>query len=294
MRTLELNVPPFPRIAAIGHGVWRKGMIHAQRVFGAHDLIICCSGALFIEEEGERYEVGPGRMLVLEEGLRHGGYRATEQDTEVYWIHYRHDSASGAESEASENGAPGQPLLPRSSQETQPSPGKVVIPKFAEIELAELRPLLDGMLNLYETLTLTRSYELQVEFGRLLLLLQRQVHGSAARSRADRLGEQAAAYIAERLESPFDAASMERDLHYHFDYLSRCLKQYTGLSPLAYRHRLQIERAKRLLAHSDEPLARIGERCGFPDPSYFARLFKRETSLTPGEYRRRHNVFQSE
>ncbi|OWA37316.1 hypothetical protein B9G55_04425 [Saccharibacillus sp. O16] len=292
MQTLELNIPPFPQIAAIGHGIWKRGMIHAQRVFGAHDLIICGSGALFIEEGDQRYEIRPGCMLVLEAGKRHGGFRATEEDTEVYWIHYQHD---GAAAEAlNQDQAPGKPLLPRSSQEIQPSPGKVVIPKFAEVDLNELRPLLDRMLALYETLTLARSYELHIEFGRLLLRLQQSLYSSASRSRGDRLGELAAAYIADRLESPFDSAAMERDLHYHFDYLSRCLKQYTGLSPLAYRHRLQIERAKRLLAHSDEPLARIGERCGFPDPSYFARLFKRETSLTPGEYRRRHNVIQSE
>jgi AraC-like DNA-binding protein len=101
-----------------------------------------------------------------------------------------------------------------------------------------------------------------------------------------------AAYLEERLHLPFDAEELERDLHYHFDYLARCLKQHTGMSPLQYRHHQQIERAKRLLAHTDEPLKRIGEQCGISDPNYFSRLFKRETSLTPGAYRNRFRVIQ--
>ncbi len=292
MRTLEFTIPPFPQISAIGHGIWRQGMMHAERVFGAHDLVICGSGALYMEEEGERYEIGQGEMLALEEGLHHKGYRPTEIDTEVYWIHFRHVIPSEPKPQLHEESAPGQPLPPRSSQETAPSPGVVRIPKFGRIDLASLRPLLDRMLRLYETPTLARSYELHVLFGQLLLELQKELTVSQVRSRADQLGEECAAYLERMLKLPFDSEQMEQDLHYHFDYLSRCLKQYTGMSPLAYRHHLQIERAKRLLAHSDDPLAAIGEQCGFRDANYFSRLFKRETMLTPGEYRRRHSVFR--
>ncbi|NGZ74450.1 AraC family transcriptional regulator [Saccharibacillus alkalitolerans] len=288
MQVLELDIPPFPQIAAIGHGVWKRGMKHASRVFEAHDLIFCASGALYIEEEGERYEIGEGEMLVLEANRRHAGYRPSENDTEVYWIHFRHEGAGQRESEAL---SPGQPLSPRTSQETEPSPGTVAIPKFGPVDLPALRPLLHDMLRLYEKLTLARSYELNVAFGRLLLELQKGLAVSPARSRADRLGEEAAAYLERGLQLPFDSARMERDLHYHFDYLSRCLKQHTGMSPLAYRHHLQIERAKRLLIHSDDTLAEIGEQCGFQGANYFARLFKRETAMTPGAYRKKYRVF---
>ncbi|MDO3411860.1 AraC family transcriptional regulator [Saccharibacillus sp. CPCC 101409] len=292
MRVLEFQVPPIPQIAAIGHGVWRRGMTHAQRIFEAYDLIVCAEGALYLEEDGERYEVEAGSMLVLEPGLTHGGYRPTDTETEVYWIHFCH--ARDRRRPQENGGGPGRPLERRTDQDTEPYPGAVSIPKFGPVDLHAIRPLLKQMLKLRDNLTIQRSYELHLNFGLLLLELQKSKEASSPRSRAERLGEQAAAYLAERLEHPFDSAEMERDLHYHFDYLSRCLKQYTGLSPLAYRHRLQTERAKRLLAHSDEPLARIGERCGFPDPNYFARLFKRESGLTPGEYRRRYGVFQKE
>lgn len=291
MRMLELPIPPLPQIAAVGYAVWQPGTRHAERVFEAYDVIFCVSGTLYMQEEGERYAIGPGEMLVLEAGLRHGGYRAAEEETAVYWIHFRHAPAVRRPPHAAI--APGQPLAPRSDQETEPASGAAFIPKYGQVDLPALLPLLDELLRLSETLTLARSYELQVLFGQLLLQLQKAHSVSPGRSRADRLGEAAAAYLARSLEQPFDSAVMERELHYHFDYLSRCLKRHTGMSPLSYRHHLQIERAKRLLLQSGDTLGRIGEQCGFQDATYFARLFKRSTSLTPGEYRRRYSVFRT-
>ncbi|MGC9665650.1 helix-turn-helix domain-containing protein [Planosporangium sp. 12N6] len=43
--------------------------------------------------------------------------------------------------------------------------------------------------------------------------------------------------------------------------------------------------AKRLLACGDEPVASVGRRLGFPEPTNFGRFFVRETGLTPGEFR---------
>lgn len=43
--------------------------------------------------------------------------------------------------------------------------------------------------------------------------------------------------------------------------------------------------AKRLLAHSDLPVASIGNQLGFTEPTNFGRFFMRETGVTPGEFR---------
>jgi AraC-like DNA-binding protein len=43
--------------------------------------------------------------------------------------------------------------------------------------------------------------------------------------------------------------------------------------------------AKRLLAYTDEPVAEIGYRLGFPEPTNFGRFFAREVGLSPGAFR---------
>ncbi|WP_239617741.1 AraC family transcriptional regulator [Cohnella mopanensis] len=290
MLVLELKVPPFPLLATVGHVLWPSGVVHAERTFEAFDMIFCAKGALFIEEDGVKYDIRPGMILVLEPGKTHRGYRPTEEDTEAYWIHFQYPAHSGPLLKEKNDWQ--QSLLKLTNQDTEPPPTLIDVPKFAPVDLRAIVPLLKEMLQLHGVLTHYGSFELHLLFGQVLTQLQNGMRKNSPQARSYFLGEKAASYLANRLELPFDSAEMERDLHYHFDYLARCLKQYCGMSPLQYRHRLQIDRAKRMLAHSDLSLTKIREQCGFQDNNYFTRLFKRQTSFTPGEYRKRYQVFR--
>jgi len=61
----------------------------------------------------------------------------------------------------------------------------------------------------------------------------------------------------------------------------------TGLAPLAYVHALRLEEAKQMLETTDAPVAEIAESVGYEDTSFFGRLFRRKTGLTPTHYRLR-------
>jgi transcriptional regulator GlxA family with amidase domain len=71
--------------------------------------------------------------------------------------------------------------------------------------------------------------------------------------------------------------------------LKRRFKQATGLTLMDYVQNLRIEEAKRLLESSDQPVEEICFTAGYEDLSFFRRLFKRRTGVTPARYRR---VFQ--
>jgi len=55
---------------------------------------------------------------------------------------------------------------------------------------------------------------------------------------------------------------------------------------IEYLQNLRVEEAKRLLEASRTPVDEISARAGYEDPSFFRRLFKRRTGLTPSQYRR--------
>lgn len=290
MQVLELQVPPFPLLAAIGYSLWQPGVLHAERQFEVFDLVVCTKGALYMEEDGIVYDIHQGMMLVLEPGKTHRGYRPTDLETEVYWIHFQYPLSNQPVLIEKSNWQ--QPLLQRTDQDIEPHPATVDIPKFAEVDLRILLPMLDRMLELHQVLTKQRAFELHVLLGQFFVQLQNGMRQNSPQARSYILSEKVAAYLAAELEHPFDSGQMERELHYHFDYLARCLKQYTGMSPMQYRHHLQVERAKRLLAHTELPLKEIGGLCGLADNNYFTRLFKRQTALTPGEYRKQYQVFR--
>lgn len=59
-----------------------------------------------------------------------------------------------------------------------------------------------------------------------------------------------------------------------------------GMSPLEFRLKLRVERAKALLRESRLSIGRVADECGFSDPYHFSRIFKRETGSTPSTFRR--------
>lgn len=71
---------------------------------------------------------------------------------------------------------------------------------------------------------------------------------------------------------------------------ARRFRKATGCSPIEYVQGIRIEHAKQALEGSDETVEDICGRCGYEDCSFFRRLFKRATALTPADYRRRFRL----
>lgn len=70
-------------------------------------------------------------------------------------------------------------------------------------------------------------------------------------------------------------------------YLSTLVKQGTGRTVMQWINQVAVTEAKVWLAYSDETAAQIADRLNFPCPASLSKFFKRETGLTPGEYRLR-------
>ena len=68
--------------------------------------------------------------------------------------------------------------------------------------------------------------------------------------------------------------------------LKRRFKSATGSSLIAYLQNLRVEEAKHLLETTDTPVDEISDAAGYSDASFFRRLFKRLTGLTPSHYRK--------
>jgi len=63
-------------------------------------------------------------------------------------------------------------------------------------------------------------------------------------------------------------------------------KQVTGETFISYLTRLRLDRAAELLESTDLPIAEISYQVGFPDQSYFDRVFRRRFAKTPRQIRR--------
>ncbi len=70
---------------------------------------------------------------------------------------------------------------------------------------------------------------------------------------------------------------------YHF---CRQFKRQMGLTVMEYILKTRIIIAKELLLESELSIGEISERCGFSSLSYFSRVFKADTGMTPTQYKK--------
>lgn len=66
---------------------------------------------------------------------------------------------------------------------------------------------------------------------------------------------------------------------------ARRFKAATGRLPSAYLQAIRIEHAKAMLEREALPIQQVSSAVGYDDVTFFRSLFKRETGMTPAEYR---------
>lgn len=74
-------------------------------------------------------------------------------------------------------------------------------------------------------------------------------------------------------------------------YLTRIIKQKTGLSFTVYLNALRIKMAIKLLMDNEKiySIKEISHRVGYNSQHYFSRAFKNYTGLSPNQYRNKNN-----
>ncbi len=66
----------------------------------------------------------------------------------------------------------------------------------------------------------------------------------------------------------------------------RSFKQHNGITPMQYILSLRIVNAQNLLETTTYNVTEISEIVGYDNPLYFSRLFKKQTGMSPSEYRK--------
>lgn len=92
-------------------------------------------------------------------------------------------------------------------------------------------------------------------------------------------------YIDSRLGEDLTLVGIAEQVYLNPAYLSRLYKQVTGQGLFEYIKERRLEEAQYLLRETTAKIHEIGARIGMESPTYFSRFFRKETTLSPQEYR---------
>ena len=95
----------------------------------------------------------------------------------------------------------------------------------------------------------------------------------------------AKAYIDENYQKDISLDDVSRHVDISPYYFSKLFKQEDGRTFIEYLTGLRIREARRLLRSPGLSIKEIGIMCGYADPNYFSRIFKKYEGVTPSEFR---------
>ena len=111
---------------------------------------------------------------------------------------------------------------------------------------------------------------------------------SPAQETPDDLYAQMVRYVERNYCKNITLQDIATQLHANQSYLSRLYKTCSGVNLFDDIQRRRIAKAKERLLASDWKVQAVAEYVGFEDSAYFSRVFKKETGMSPKEYRNAH------
>ncbi len=87
-------------------------------------------------------------------------------------------------------------------------------------------------------------------------------------------------------DADFKREKLAEGINLEINYLSVLFKKEVGCTIGEYLQQKRIKTAKTLLKETNLSVKEIAAKVGYADAAYFARRFKKETDLTPSDYRK--------
>ncbi|MEV6117006.1 AraC family transcriptional regulator [Streptomyces sp. NPDC052109] len=275
---------PFPTELAVG-GVgmqvgpmgadhtWHDAPLHRVHRIDFHVVMLVTGEPVRHMIDFAEYEAGPGDLLWIRPGQVHRFSREAVYRGTVLTMQ------------------PG--FLPRATVEAT-GLYRYDLPPLLHpdpVRFAALQAALDQLRREYEdTATLPLSLHTAVLRHTLTAFLLRLAHlaassAEATRQRTDSTFTRFRDAVEHGFATNHSVSAYADALGYSRRTLVRAVRAATGETPKGFIDKRVILEAKRLLAHTDLPIGRVGVAVGFPDAANFTKFFHLHTGQTPAAFR---------
>lgn len=231
-----------------------------------HIMIACLAGAGTCSLNGSQWPMAPGDLVVLPPKTAHS-YQADDRSPwTIFWVHFR--------------GLRADDYLERLGlNEAHPV-----------CAVDEVVVLLDAFEDTFRHVAQgfgeAALIGLSTGFARMLGLVM--VHQSRRGGRARRTGDRllrALALMRENPTHPWSLGELAREAGLSVPHFTALCRRQTGMAPISLLTRLRLQRAMSLLQQGTHNVSEAAAACGYEDPFYFSRQFRKHMGVPPSSCR---------
>lgn len=93
-------------------------------------------------------------------------------------------------------------------------------------------------------------------------------------------------YINENYHRQITLSELAKKAGYSKSRFSHIFSEMTGTTPIKYQNDIRLKNSCEMLSSNIYPISEIAISCGFSDPLYYSKIFKKKYGITPSQYRK--------
>lgn len=264
---IHLHTNPWPEFFGASYRNFYKGEKHITRICDFYVLIFMLERTLIFKEAGTEVILSKGEWYIQRPELLQQGIKGSPAP-DYFYIHF--------------NAKETQDTPDNSLVRDQADTSKVTISQRGTYDIKLLKPLLDQLDYCYKN----KTYNILNCQSIFLSILNSITVYNHSEERSG-LAWQVTQYISENYNKDITCDTLADQFHFSTEYINRKVKQYCDHTPGQYLQQIRITRAKELLANTDHTLSFITGEIGYRDTTVFYKAFKKQTGMSPGNWRER-------
>ncbi|KRK88751.1 transcriptional regulator, AraC family [Lentilactobacillus sunkii DSM 19904] len=245
---------------------------------GDYEIIFCNRGPIYLQVGDDKYILNKNQVLIVPPFTHYFGYRKNPSGADFYWLHFF------PQEKVSEFDAKESDVISRLKTNTSGKHDDVTLPIIFDLPDYE-----DAVVTIHKILAAKKkiTYMEKRDFLTSALLIElfdsyvNQHNPNEENAKIDYIKE----WIRAHMSNKINVEVVANSVNLNRDYLTRIFKKQTGMTILQYINKQRIDVASLLLVRTEMSIKEIAYSSYFTNPKVFMRRFKKDTGLSPSEYR---------